>query len=58
MRPGISGYAQIEDGYAAGLETLQRKVSADLFYIRNASILFDLRIAWRTIMVVMFRKGS
>jgi lipopolysaccharide/colanic/teichoic acid biosynthesis glycosyltransferase len=58
VRPGISGYAQIEVGYAAGLETLQRKVSADLFYIRNASILFDLRIAWRTIMVVMLRKGS
>ena len=58
VRPGISGYAQIEVGYAAGLETLQRKVSADLYYIRNASILFDLQIAWRTIMVVLLRKGS
>jgi lipopolysaccharide/colanic/teichoic acid biosynthesis glycosyltransferase len=58
VRPGISGYAQIEVGYAAELETLQRKVSADLFYIRNASILFDLRIAWRTIVVVLLRKGS
>lgn len=58
VRPGISGYAQIEVGYAAGLETLQRKVLADLFYIRNSSIMFDLRIAWRTIVVVLLRKGS
>ena len=58
VKPGISGYAQIEVGYADGIETVQRKVNADLHYIRNASFLFDTWIAWRTIIVVVTRKGT
>ena len=58
VKPGISGYAQIEVGYADGIETVQRKVNADLHYIRNASFLFDTWISWRTIIVVVTRKGT
>ncbi len=58
MRPGISGYAQIEVGYPDGIESLQRKVAADLDYIKNASIRFDLWITWRTLLVVILRKGT
>ena len=58
MRPGISGYAQIELGYAAGLEGVRAKVGADLHYVRHASLALDLRIAARTLLAVLGRRGS
>jgi lipopolysaccharide/colanic/teichoic acid biosynthesis glycosyltransferase len=58
VRPGISGYAQIKVGYAEGLDSVRRKVEADLHYISNPSIRFETWIAWRTLMIVVLRKGS
>ncbi|PJI85118.1 lipopolysaccharide/colanic/teichoic acid biosynthesis glycosyltransferase [Yoonia maricola] len=57
MLPGISGYAQTEVGYVDGKEGIQRKVAADLYYAMHASFLFDLWIAWRTVCVIVGRKG-
>lgn len=56
--PGISGFAQTEVGYVEGLEGVRHKVAADLFYLRHASLRFDLWIAWRTVQVVLLRKGA
>lgn len=56
--PGISGYAQTEVGYVDGLADLHRKVAADLYYLKHASFGFDLWITWRTVCVVLGRKGS
>ena len=58
VRPGVSGYAQTELGYAEGFEAVRRKVEADLHYIRNRSVRLDLWIAWRTIVVILRRQGS
>jgi lipopolysaccharide/colanic/teichoic acid biosynthesis glycosyltransferase len=58
IMPGISGFAQTEVGYVDGLDGVHRKVAADLYYAANASFGFDLWIAWRTICVVLGRKGS
>lgn len=58
VRPGISGLAQTEVGYAAGVEATQRKVSADLYYIRNRSFRLEAWIFWRTIAVVFGRVGA
>lgn len=57
MRPGISGYAQVRHGYIEGIEGVRAKVSADLQYIAKASVLVDLKITWRTILVVFGRQG-
>lgn len=56
--PGISGYAQTEVGYAEGFDAVQRKVDADLYYMAHASFRLDLWITWRTICVVVGRRGS
>ena len=56
--PGISGFAQTEVGYVEGFDALQRKVDADLYYMSHASFRLDLWITWRTICVVLGRKGS
>lgn len=57
VRPGISGYAQITHGYVDGADGIRRKVEADLHYIRNASIGFEIWIAWQTLLTVILRKG-
>jgi lipopolysaccharide/colanic/teichoic acid biosynthesis glycosyltransferase len=57
MKPGISGFAQVAHGYVDGLDGLQNKVSADLYYIRNASIRFDIWITWRTFLTVVLHRG-
>ncbi|WP_322891592.1 MULTISPECIES: sugar transferase [unclassified Yoonia] len=58
VRPGISGLAQTEVGYVDGIDGIRRKVAADLHYIAHASFRLDLWIAWRTIGVVLARKGA
>ena len=58
VRPGISGLAQIELGYAEGLDATRLKTSADLDYIRRASLGLDLWIFWRTIVTVVCMRGT
>jgi lipopolysaccharide/colanic/teichoic acid biosynthesis glycosyltransferase len=57
VMPGISGLAQTEVGYVDGIEGIQHKVAADLYYISHASLRLDLWIAWRTLCVIVGRKG-
>jgi lipopolysaccharide/colanic/teichoic acid biosynthesis glycosyltransferase len=58
MRPGISGLAQIELGYAEGLEATRRKTAVDMDYIRRASLRLDLWIFWRTMVTVWTMRGT
>lgn len=57
-RPGITGLAQTEIGYAEGIEMVSKKVAADLAYISNRSIRLDLWITARTIKVMLLRQGT
>lgn len=56
--PGITGWAQVNNGYDQGLEDVVRKVELDLEYIRRASVVQDLDILFRTVPVVLFRRGA
>lgn len=58
VRPGISGLAQTELGYAAGLDATARKVQADLYYVANAGFRLEGWIFWRTLGVIINRKGT
>lgn len=58
VRPGISGLAQIELGYAEGMQATRLKTSADLDYIRMANFRLDLWIFWRTIVTVIRMRGA
>jgi exopolysaccharide biosynthesis polyprenyl glycosylphosphotransferase len=57
VRPGITGWAQVEYGYGASVEDAFRKLEYDLFYLKHLSILFDIAIVFRTIRVVLFGAG-
>ncbi len=52
IRPGITGWAQITEGYAETLTDTNLKLQRDLFYIRYLSLSLDLAIIFRTIPVI------
>jgi exopolysaccharide biosynthesis polyprenyl glycosylphosphotransferase len=56
--PGITGWAQINYPYGASVNDAREKLSYDLFYIENRTLLLDLRILFATVPVVLFCKGA
>lgn len=58
VRPGITGWAQINQHYDQSIEDVRRKVSLDLEYIKRQSLTEDLKIMLRTVPVVVLRKGG
>jgi len=58
VRPGITGWAQVNQAYDACLDDVRQKVSYDLEYIQRRSIREDLRIMTMTIPVMLFRHGG
>lgn len=56
--PGLSGWAQVNYSYASSLSETEMKLSFDLFYLKNASILLDIIIFFKTIKLVMNLRGS
>ena len=58
MRPGITGWAQVEYRYGATDEDALEKLKYDLYYIKNNNLLFDLWIVLKTVKVVLTGGGS
>ncbi len=52
LRPGITGWAQVQAGYAANETETREKLSFDLYYVKYASWLLDLQILLRSVVVV------
>lgn len=58
VRPGLTGWAQLNFPYGASIEDANEKLKYDLFYIKNTSILFDLVILMQTLEVVIWGRGT
>ena len=58
IKPGLTGWAQINYPYGANVEDANEKLEYDLFYIKHLSVLTDLIIVLRTAKVVLLRFGS
>lgn len=58
VKPGVTGWAQVTFHYGASLRDSLHKLEADLYYIKNMSLLLDLKILLRTIGVVFLGEGS
>ncbi len=58
VKPGITGWAQIEYSYGASKEDALEKLKYDLYYIKNMSLFFDLIILFKTLRIVLFRSGA
>ena len=58
VKPGISGFAQIYDGYADSVESSRNKLDYDRRYIANVSLGLDLSLLAKTVKVVLTGHGS
>ena len=58
VKPGITGWAQVNLAYDATVDDVRRKVQYDLEYLRRQGMFEDLRIMSRTIPVMIFRRGG
>lgn len=58
LRPGISGWAQVNYPYGASILDTTKKLSFDIYYISHFSILLDLLILFKTLRLVLNARGS
>ena len=57
VKPGITGWAQVNYNYGENLEDTLRKLEYDLYYIRYFSFVLDASIVLKTIHIMLFGKG-
>ncbi|HXA27462.1 MAG TPA: exopolysaccharide biosynthesis polyprenyl glycosylphosphotransferase [Candidatus Angelobacter sp.] len=57
VRPGLTGWAQVNYGYGAGSDGARVKLSYDLYYVKRQSVSLDLLIAARTLLAVLSLGG-
>jgi lipopolysaccharide/colanic/teichoic acid biosynthesis glycosyltransferase len=57
VKPGITGWAQVNYRYGLDLQDTLRKLEYDLYYIRNFSFMLDASIVLKTIHVMLLQKG-
>jgi exopolysaccharide biosynthesis polyprenyl glycosylphosphotransferase len=58
VKPGATGWAQVNRGYCATIEDNEEKLAYDLFYIKNVSIGLDLLILFKTVKILLLGRGS
>lgn len=58
VRPGLTGWAQVQYVYGASVEDAYNKLEYDLFYLKNLSLTFDLLIILQTIRIILAGRGG
>jgi lipopolysaccharide/colanic/teichoic acid biosynthesis glycosyltransferase len=58
VKPGITGLAQVENGYTSTLERMKDKLFFDLKYITELSFIGEIKILFKTVFVVFTGKGA
>lgn len=58
VKPGITGWAQVNYPYGASIEDAREKLSYDLYYVKNRSLFLDVLILFATVRVILFREGA
>ena len=56
IRPGITSYATLYNGYTDTMEKMLRRLDLDLYYLDHNSLLFDMKILWLTFTSIVFGK--
>ncbi len=57
VRPGLTGWAQIKQGYAADHDDAFEKLQYDFYYLRRQGLALDAKIIWRTVREVIAGDG-
>jgi lipopolysaccharide/colanic/teichoic acid biosynthesis glycosyltransferase len=58
VRPGITGWAQVNQGHVSSIQDVDTKLQLDFYYIKNFSYWIDLLVVFRTLKVVLTGFGS
>jgi sugar transferase (PEP-CTERM system associated) len=58
VKPGLTGWAQVNYPYGASVEDARMKLSYDLYYVKHRSFFLDLLILFATVRVILFQEGS
>lgn len=58
VRPGITGWSQVMQGYGQGTDDMREKLRYDIYYIRNLTLWLDLRIVLKTVHTVLTGFGA
>lgn len=58
VRPGLTGWAQVQQGYASNEEETVVKLSYDLYYVAHYSVALDLLIVYKTVRTILTGFGS
>ena len=58
VKPGITGWAQVNYPYGASIEDARQKLSYDLYYVKHRNLFLDLLILFATVRVILFQEGA
>ena len=58
VKPGLTGWAQVNFPYGASVDDAREKLAYDLYYVKHRSAWLDAAILFSTIRVVLFREGA
>ena len=58
VKPGLTGWAQVNYPYGASVEDAREKLAYDLYYIKNQGFFLDLLVLLATVRVILFREGA
>ena len=58
IKPGITGLAQVLNGYDTTIASVRAKIHFDLIYLQNYSLWYDVKILFRTVAVVLTGRGA
>jgi exopolysaccharide biosynthesis polyprenyl glycosylphosphotransferase len=58
VKPGVTGWAQVNYPYGASVEDARQKLSYDLYYVKHRSLFLDGLIVLATIRVILFQEGA
>jgi exopolysaccharide biosynthesis polyprenyl glycosylphosphotransferase len=58
VKPGITGWAQVNYPYGASVEDARMKLAYDLYYVRRRSLFLDVLILISTVRVILFQEGA
>ena len=58
VKPGLTGWAQVNYPYGASVEDARAKLSFDLYYVKNRTVLLDILILFATIRVILLQEGA
>jgi exopolysaccharide biosynthesis polyprenyl glycosylphosphotransferase len=57
LKPGVTGWAQIQKGYVNEVEGFEEKLALDIYYMKYRSTVMDLLILWKTAKTMLLMSG-